>query len=421
MAISSGKIAEVIFEEALETIQDQTMLSDMCDRFEPEAGIMQNSGNVVWRPVEQQAVIQAGWDMTGLETDIIEETYPATLQDPNNDFVSQRADDVRDLEFWRRRGARSGKQQIVEQNTTIAKAISQQGSQYYDSTAASGFDFISEAQALLNEEQRAHMQRYFILNDRANQKFAQDLAGRQTLQGRPADTWANGQIGSNVAEFDLFTGSFLPTIAGGADPATTVTGLQSFKPEGGSVDATGSIVTNVDYRNATIPVADSSGYNIGDKVTFANVNAIGVSDKTDTDRLRTFTIKAKPSGTSVIVSPKPIALDDPALTTIEKAYANVDTQIAGGVTMNRVNTAASDKTNLFFDKDAVEVLSGTIPAQLFAEFDGNKVLTETMPNGQKMYMVYDGNIATMNFRYRLFTWWGVTIKDPQRCGVAVTS
>lgn len=421
MAISSsGKIAEVIFEEALEVIQDQTMVADMCDRYEPEAGTMQNSGNVVWRPVEQQAVIQKGWDMTGLETGIIEETYPATLQDPNNDFVSQRADDMRDLDFWRKRGARSGKQQIVEQNTTIAQAIAQQGSQFYSSAATSGFDFISEAQAILNEEQRAHMQRCFILNDRDNQTFAGDLAGRQTLQGRPSDTWANGQIGSNVAEFDLFTGSFLPTIAGGT-ASTTVTGLQSFKPEGGAIDATGSIVTNVDYRNATIPVAASAGFAIGDKVTFSGVNAIGVSDKTSTARLRTFTIKAIPSGTSVIVSPKPIALDDPALTVIEAAYANVDTQIVGAATMDRVNTVALDKTNLFFDKDAVEILSGTIPADLFSEFNGSKVLTETMPNGQRMYMVYDGDIATMTFRYRLFTWWGVTIKDPQRCGVAVTA
>jgi hypothetical protein len=420
MAILSGKIAEVIFEEALEVIQDQTMVADMCDRYEPEAGTMQNSGNVVWRPVEQQAVIQNGWDMTGLETSIIEETYPATLQDPKNDFVSQRADDMRDLDFWKKRGARSGKQQIVEQNTTIAQAIAQQGSQFYSSAATSGFDFISEAQAILNEEQRAHMQRCFILNDRDNQTFAGDLAGRQTLQGRPSDTWANGQIGSNVAEFDLFTGSFLPTIAGGA-ASTTVTGLQSFKPEGGAIDATGSIVTNVDYRNATIPVAASAGFAIGDKVTFSGVNAIGVSDKTSTARLRTFTIKAIPSGTSVIVSPKPIALDDPSLTVIEAAYANVDTQIVGAATMDRVNTAALDKTNLFFDKDAVEILSGTIPADLFSEFNGSKVLTETMPNGQKMYMVYDGDIATMTFRYRLFTWWGVTIKDPQRCGVAVTA
>ena len=395
----------------------------MCERFEPGASGMQNSSNFVWRPVEQQAVIQEGWDLDGLETDIIEETYPAVLGEPQNDFVKQRADDLRDMEFWRRRGQRSGKQQVVTQNTAIATAIAQQGSLYYESTATSGFDFISEAQALMNEQQRENMKRYFVLNDRDTQLFAKDLADRQTIKGRPSDTWANGQIGSNVAEFDVFTGSFLPTIAGGAAISTTVTGDQSFIPEGGSVSATG-IVTNVDYRTATIAVAASASYNIGDKVTFDNtavsVTAIGISDKTDTDVAKTFTIVAKPTATSITVFPKPIALDDPALTTIEAAYSNIDTQILNGATVERVNTLTTNKTNLFWDKDAIEVLTGTIPANLFSEFDGNKVLTETMANGQPMYMVYDGSITDMTFRYRLFTWWGITVKDPQRCGVAVT-
>jgi hypothetical protein len=36
-------------------------------------------------------------------------------------------------------------------------------------------------------------------------------------------------------------------------------------------------------------------------------------------------------------------------------------------------------------------------------------------------MVYDGNITDMTFRYRLFTWYGVTIKDPSRVGIATVS
>ena len=58
----TGKIAEVFFEAVLESIEDQTQLSDMCSRFEPGAADMQNANNFVWRPVEQQAVIQQGWD-----------------------------------------------------------------------------------------------------------------------------------------------------------------------------------------------------------------------------------------------------------------------------------------------------------------------------------------------------------------------
>ena len=211
-ALSAGKIAEVMFEDVMESIEDQTMLADMCERFEPGSGNMQNANNFVWRPVEQQAVIQEGWDMTGLETDIIEETYPSVLGTPKNDFVEQRADDMRDLEFWRRRGRRSAKQMAVNQNTTIANAIMNQGSLYYESAATDGFDFVADAQVLLNEQQRTQTQRHMILNDRVTKKYASDLAGRQTLQGRPeSDAWAKGQIGQNVAEFNIHTASFLPT------------------------------------------------------------------------------------------------------------------------------------------------------------------------------------------------------------------
>ena len=418
---STGKIVEVMFESALETYETQDMMLPLTNFFEPDAGSMQNSGNFVWRPTQQHAPIIDGWDLTGQETDIIEETYPAILGTPANDLVQQRADDMRDMTFWKRRGRQSGKRQASNLNQTIATAVATQGSLFYrDAVSTSGYDFIAQGQAILNERQGAVSDRCYLLNDRSNLKFAQDLAGRQTLQGRPADTWGNGQIGQNVAEFDVYTGSFLPSLAGGVDPATTVTGNQTFKPEGGSVDPVTGLCTNIDYRSATIPVAASAGYNVGDKVTIGALQAIGLDDKTPTGQLMTFTIVAKPTGTSITVYPKPIAADDAALSTLEKAYANVDTTISNLNTVNRLNTDATARTNLFWDKDSVEVLGGTIPANLFKEFDGMKVISETMSNGQTMYMVYDGDIAKMTFRYRLFTWFGVTIADPSRCGVSVS-
>lgn len=423
-SLTAGKIAEVIFENALETYQEQDMLLGQVSFFEPDGGDMQNSGNVVWRPVQQHAPILPGWDLTGQETGIIEETYPAILGTPSNDFVSQRADDMRDMRFWKRRGEESGRQQATNLNKAIANAIAVQGSMFVRSNATSGYSFIAEAQALMNERQGKMTERTFILNDRDNLKFGNDLAGRQTLQGRPEETWKTGQIGRNVAEFDVFTGSFLPNIVGGADPATTVTANQSFAPTAGTADTLTGMVTNSDYRVATIPVTASAAYNVGDKVTFANggttVKAVGLADKSNTGIAMTFTIVAKPTGTSITVYPKPIANDDPGLSALQKAYSNVDTRILNAATVNRVNIDASKKTNLFFDKDAVEVLGGNIPANLFREFDGMKVINETMKNGQKMYMVYDGQLNDMSLRFRLFTWWGVTIKDPSRCGVAVT-
>lgn len=417
---TTGKIVEVLFEKTKETYEHQMQLLPLVSYEQPDPARMQNSGNVVWRPVQQHAPVIDGFDLTGLETTIIEETYPALLGTPKNDFIQQRADDLRDMRFWERRGEQSGMRQATELNKQIANVVALQGSLFIRSNATSGYNFIGEAQALLNERQGYSSQRYFMLNDRDNLLFGQDLAGRQTLQGRPEKTWATGQIGQNVAGFDVFTGSFLPNLAGGASPAATVTGAQSFKPEGGTVNTTTGVVTNVDCRIAAIPVSASGGYNIGDKVTIGAVQSVGLADKTPTGQLMTFTIVGKPDATTIQVYPKPIAATDAALSTLEKAYANTDVVIPDLAVVARLNIDATNKTNLFWDKEAVEVIGGTIPAELFRQYDGMKIITDTMSNGQPLYMVYDGNIATLNFRYRIFTWYGITMAAPQSAGVAVT-
>lgn len=420
----TGKIAEVLFENAIDTYEDQTQLVEMTTVFEPNAENMQNAGNFVWRSVQQHAPVLEGWDLTGQETGIIEETYPAILGTPKNDFVKQRADDLRDMTFWERRGKQSGRQQATELNSSIATLIKNTGSLFYRSNATSGYNFVAEGQALLNERQAVADDRCFVLNDRDTLTYASDLAARQTLQGRPETTWKTGQIGQNVAEFDLYTGSYLPNLVGGADPATTVTADQSFAPQGGTVDATTGIVTNFDYRSATIPVAASAAYNVGDKISIANggttVKSIGLADKNETNQAMTFTVVAKPSGTSLTIYPKPIALDDPGLSVLEKAYANINTQILNTATVNRLNIDASAKTNLFWAKDSIEVVGGSIPANLFSQFSGNKVVTSRLKSGLDMYMVYDGDIDDMTFRFRLFTWYGLTNCNPSANGVAVS-
>lgn len=426
MALSTGKVVEILFDKALDTYEHQMQMLPLVTFTEPDAAMSQNAGNVIWRPTQQHAPVIDGFDLTGLSTGIIEETYPAILGTPKNDFVQVRADDMRDKRFWERRGVQSGLMQATELNKTLANAIITQGSLFYRSNATSGYNFISQAQALMNERQliKGDSQRYFVINDRDNLTFGADLAGRQTLQGRPEQTWQTGQIGQNVAEFDVYVGSFLNNITGGAG-AAIVDGNQSFKPEGGSVNTATGVVTNVDYRVAEIPCTSASlTIQIGDKIKFTNsgtdVMAVGLADKTNTNQPMTFTVVDVDTDENILtIYPKPIALNDPALTTLEKAYANINTRILTGATITRLNTDASAKTNIFWDKSAVEIYGGTIPAQLFQEFRSAKVVTETMKNGLTMYLMYDGDITTMNFRYRLFTWYGVTIANPSACGVAV--
>lgn len=424
-ALTTGKIAEVLFENALDTAEHQMQMLGLTESYEPDSATMQNAGNTIWRPVQQHAPVFEGWDMTGNETGIIEETYPATLQLPKNDIVEQRADDMRDRTFWERRGQQSGKRQMSELNKSIAQLITTTGSQFFRTNAASGYDAVSEARAILDERQLPSMaNRYVMLNNRDYQRYGKDLAARETLQGRPEATYATGLIGRNIAGFDVYEGSFLPNLVGGASPDTTVTGNQSFKPEAGTVDNATSTVTNVDYRRATITVAASANYNVGDKIQFVNdstpVYALGLADKTVTNQPFTATIVSKPSATTIEIFPKPIAADDPALSALEKAYANVDTRILNGAVVQRLNIDASNQANIFWCKDSIEVLKGDAPVGLLNQFGGMKVVSTTMSNGLKMYMAYDGDIRKMTFTCRLFTWWGITNANPMANGVFVT-
>lgn len=424
-ALTTGKIVEIVFENAIETFMQEPQMIDLTSFSQPDGATMQNAGNVIWKTMQQHRPIIQGFDLTGQEQGIIQETCPYILGTPNNDIISQRIDDMRDMAFWEQAGKESGKRQAYELNKDIASKVALQGSMFIRTNTTSGYNAVSGAQTLINERQLSRgMGAYFVLNDRDNNLYSQDLAGRQTLQGRPADTWKTGQIGANVAEFDLYVGSYLPNLVGGADPATTVTGNQSFAPEGGTVNTSTGVVTNVDYRIAAIPVADSAAYNVGDKVQFANggtaVRAVGLADKTDTGQPMTFTIVGKPDGTTIQVYPKPIALDDPGLTALQAAYANINTRILNAATVNRVNIDATNKTNLFWTKPAVAVTGGTIPAQLFKQFNGMQVVQKTMSNGLTMYMLYSANTTTLQMQWRLFVWYGVTIPIPAACGVLVT-
>ena len=151
MTISAGKIAEVYFEQVLETFDSQTMLLDKVARFQPEAAALQNSSNVVWRPTDQHSNLIDGFDISGQEQGIIEEAYPSVLGTPKNTFISQRIDDMRDMGFWKRRAKKDTEKQASGLNSAIAQLITTQGSLAYRSSATNGFDFISEAQTMLDE------------------------------------------------------------------------------------------------------------------------------------------------------------------------------------------------------------------------------------------------------------------------------
>lgn len=428
-ALSATKIVATYLGEAVEAYESQdSMLSQVKVINDVDPGTLQNGNNTIWRKVVQQGSSTPGFDLTGLEQGIISQGYYAYLGTPDNAFIGLRADDLRDLSYIKDQAKVDGQKRASVLNKAITDTISTTGSMIYRSNATSGFDFVSLAQAGMNKRQGSTVDRYLALTDTHNQIFGKDLASRQTLQGQPDKTYQDGMLYKKIAGFDIMTNSSISALVGGADPATTVTANVSLAPLGGTATTPGLsvaqlAVTNNDYRYGEIAVTASGSYNVGDRVTFANggvtVKAVGRDDKTVTDEAMTFVIVAKADATHITVWPRPIAANDAGLTTAQKAYANINTQILNTATVNRVNIDASTQPSIFWQKDSIEVIGGKMPMELLGQWGGMKVATEKLKNGLTMYMLYDGNIANLQARWRMFIWYGVNNARPADNGTLI--
>lgn len=420
MTLSTAKAITVFYDKAMEVMNSNNLMAQMVDVYNVPSAVMQNTSNIFWRPVEQHAPIKDGWTVTA--GNVIEQYYPSQLSDPRNDYFALRADDFRDERFLERRAMAAAKKLSADQNKRIATTVATTGSLFYRNAAAEGgFQFIANADRILTERQASgSMGTSFFLNPRDNNRIAADLAERGTLSGRPEGAYASAMVGRDVAGFDVYKTNFQSTLAGGESPAgITVTTAISDKPVG----QTGNV--NQDYRESSdITLSDSSALNVGDIITFGTgdteVHSVGLLDKTLTGEAMTFRIVEKAeAGNTIKVYPRPIALNDKALNAEEVAYANIENPIAAAVTVQRLNTDAATITNTFWANDSVELISGDVPFEMFSELDGFKVVSETLDSGVKLYMAYQGDIGTMNLNVRLFTWYGVTNRDPSRNGVGI--
>ena len=417
MSNSTGKILVTLFDGVMEQMnQNNVYLSNVeTDSITPDR--MQNASNVFWRTVEQQSPVIEGWDMTGNETGVIEQYYPLTLETPKNDFIGMRVDDLRDKGFLNRRINASGKKLNADLNKRIADLVADTGTMFYESSAT-GYDFVAEAGTLFKERQiAAAMGQTFMMAPRVAQVMASNLASRDSsLTDINKKAYVEGMINPRIAGFKVFEAPTYGSVAARANATTTTVASNVVEvPEG--YTTTGGVNVNVDYRYGTVSLTAGTNYTVGDVITFAGVNALGINDKTDTGELMTFRIIAKATN-DITIYPKPIAANQAGISDEEAAYANISTAIVSGMVVSKVN-ATGGQANSFWADDSICVVSGDAPLELLSEFDGMKVVSETLDNGVKLYMAYDARLDTLQARVRLFTWYGLCNKDPSRNGNAI--
>ncbi|ALX96067.1 coat protein [Serratia fonticola] len=425
MALNEGQVITYMVDEIIETVENLTPMAQRVGKYTPPAGDMQRSQNTVWMPLEQEAPTQQGWDLTGQATGILELSVKCNMGVPDNDFFTLRADDLRDERSLRRRIQASGQKLANNVETSIAKQAVEMGSLVVTSSdpigsATTGWDFISEAEALIfsRELNRSSGLSYFF-NPTDYRGAGQDLTGKDFFGRIPEEAYKSGTIQRQVAGFnDVLRSPKMPTLPASTATGITVAGAQKFKPQAWVADTDGNR-ENVDNRTAVVTLSSGTGLKRGDKISFTGVKFLAQMAKNVLTQDATFSVVAV-NGAQVTITPKPVALDDTSLLPEEKAYANVNTSLADTMTVNILNTTTA-QSNVFWADDSIRLVSQPIPIN-HELFSGMKTQSFAIPNvGINGVVAYQGDISTLTGKCRIALWYAPTAVRPEAIGVGLAN
>ena len=142
--------------------------------------------------------------MTSNFKDFTQLSVPATLGFNKSVPWVLTATELRDTLQEGRLGDAAKQKLASDINVAIMNVASSQGTLVVKrTTAASGFDDIAQAEAIMNEQGVQQFDRYMALSTRDYNGMASNLANRGTLTGKPLTAYEKAYIGM-LASFDTF-------------------------------------------------------------------------------------------------------------------------------------------------------------------------------------------------------------------------
>lgn len=420
MSNSFNKEERVAFEEILEGFHDSLVLSNNVSMYKTDQVLMERTNNVIWRPQPYIAQSFDGTDQTANFQNMTQLSVPATIGYKKSAPWTMTATDLRDAMQEGRLGDAAKQKLASDINVAIMNVATLQGTLVVKRTAAAtGFDDVAQAEAIMNEQGIPGYDRYFALSTRDYNGMANNLAGRQTMTGKPVTAYEKAYVGT-VASFETYKLDYanrLAAAAGGAGitMSTLDAGGNYYTPVSTRTAATGE-TSNVDNRYQTITVSTTANVVAGDCFTIAALNAVHHITKGDTGQLKTFRVISVDSGTTMTISPPMIT--GQGGTDAELQYQNcvINTKAANSA-MVFLNTVAA-YANPFWQKDALEILPGRYAVPMDA---GASVLRASTDQGLELVFQKFYDINTMTTKYRLDTMFGVVNKQPEMSGIMLFS
>lgn len=416
MANSFSKEERVAFENILEGFNDALVLSRNVSIYNTDQAMMERSNDIIWRPMPYIAQSFSGTNQTSNFKDFTQLAVPASINTSRSVPWTMNARELRDA-VQEGRLNDSAKQKLASDiNVAIMTAAANFGSLVVKRTAAaSGFDDLAAADAVMNEQGIQQFDRYAALSSRDYNNMASNLANRGTMTGKPTTAYEKAYVG-NIAGFETFKLDYANSLAVRAGTTVSINGAnQYYTPKATSTAVTGE-TANVDNRFQTISITVGSGtVKVGDCFTIAGVNAVHQITKGDTGQLKTFrivSIVTGAGGTGTVQITPPI-ISGGGSTDAELQYKNVTATPANGAVITFLNTATAS-VNPFWQKDALEILPGrySVPADA-----GVAIMKASTDQGLEVVMQKQYDINTMITKYRLDVLFGVVNKQPEMSGI----
>ena len=416
MANEFSKEERVAFEDILEGFQDALVLSRNVAVYNTDQTMMERTGNVIWRPEPYIAQSFDGTDQTLNFKDSTQLSVPATIGFSKSVPWVMTAGEMRDALQENRLGDAAKQKLASDINVAVMNVAALQGSIVVARGApAAGFADVAAIEAVMNEQGIPDYDRYLALSTRDYNGLAADLAGRQTMTGKPTTAYERAYVG-RVASFDTFKLDYavrlLAAAGGGAITISTLAGGGNvYVPEASSVAATGERA-NVDNRFQTVTFNSNLNVVAGDCFTIATVESVHHITKQPTGTLKTFRIISVGAANTCVICPPIISAQGG--TDAERQYQNcsVGTPAANSAIV-WLNTAIR-AANPFWHKDSIEILPGryAVPSDT-----GASVMRATTDQGIELVMQKQYDINTMRTKYRLDTLFGVVNKQPEMNGI----
>jgi hypothetical protein len=420
MSNSFSKEERVAFEQLILGFDDALVLSRNVAKYSTDSTTMERTGDTIWRPQPYIAQSFDGMDQTANFQNMTQLSVPATFGYSKSAPWILDAKELRDALQEGRLGE-AGKQKLASDiNVAIMLVAANQGTLVVKRTAAAtGFDDVAAAEAIMNEQGVPMNERCLALSTRDYNGMASNLAGRSTMTGKPTTAYERALVGL-IASFDTYKLDYanrLTAAAGGGALTmnTLVAGGNYYTPRATSVASTGE-KGNVDNRYQTVTVSSTTNVAAGDCFTVAGLDAAHHITKGDTGQLKTFRVISVPSATTLVISP-PI-ISNQGATDAEAQYQNVvavtTSSTAAIVFLNTVTASV----NPFWQRDAMEILPGhyAVPSDA-----GTAVMRATTEQGIEVVMQKFYDINTMKTKYRLDTLFGVVNKQPEMSGIMLFS